>query len=129
MTPESPRARLEPIIEKLRSLTGGTESYLLQEKAIADTISAVEIIEAMGRLAISVDSMANRSVTVMNNLIDRVDKATAQAEVASMESGKVAHESAKLSRQLNRLTIVIVIAAIASAAAAVVQAWAAWYTV
>jgi hypothetical protein len=41
---------------------------------------------------------------------------------SSHESGKVAAESAKLSRKLNRLTIWIIFAAFLSAIAAVVQA-------
>jgi hypothetical protein len=75
------------------------------------TACAVEMIEAVGKLTFAVNEMTNSSVA------------------ASKESGKVAAESAKLSRKLNRLTFVIVIAAIASAAAAGIQAWAAWYTI
>lgn len=88
----------------------------------ADIQCAIEIIEAMDRLAVEVDAMTRSSVSVMSILIERVDKATAQAEAASVESGTVA-------KKLNKLTIWIVIAAIVSAAAAGVQAWAAWYTI
>jgi hypothetical protein len=83
--------------------------------------AAIEIIETMDRLAVEVDGITNRSGTVINTLIERVHKATAQAEAASVESGKVA-------RKLNQLTVWTVIAAIASAVAACIQAWAAWYT-
>jgi hypothetical protein len=107
MVIDTPRSRLEQFLEKV---PGGPDSVVLQAQMQADVKCAIEIIETMGRLTVAVNDMANRS------------------EAASIESGKVAAESAKLSRQLNRLTIFVVIAAIVSALAAGLQAWAAWYT-
>ena len=109
---ETPRSRLEQYFEKVRDAhSAGGPVALVQIQKEADIQCAIEIIEAMGRLTVAVNDMANRS------------------EAASKESGKVAAESAKLSRKLNWLTVWIVIAAIGSTAAAIVQAAVAVHTV
>jgi hypothetical protein len=109
---ETPRFRLEQYFEKVMNAhSAGGPVALVQVQKEGDIQCAIEIIEAMGRLTVAVNDMANRS------------------EAASKESGKVAVESANLSRKLNRLTFWIVAAAIVSAIAAGIQAWAAWYTI
>jgi hypothetical protein len=106
---ETPRSRLEQYFEKVMNAhSAGGPVALVQVQKEADIQCAIEIIEAMGSLTVAVNDMANRS------------------EAASKESGRVAAESANLSRKLNRLTVWIVIAAIASAVAACVQAWVAF---
>jgi hypothetical protein len=90
---------------------------------------AIEIAEALVGLTVAVRSLEQNSMLVMNKLLKEIETSTAQTKTSSQESGKVALESANLSRKLNRLTIWIVIAAIVSAGAAAVQASVAWYTV
>jgi hypothetical protein len=125
---ETPRSHLETHARNIQQ-AGAPEIVFLRARAQADIACATEIIEAMAALTEAVNDMANRSVTVRNNLIDGVDKATAQSKAASIESGKVAVESANLSRKLNRLTFWIVAAAIGSPVAAIVQAVVAVYAV
>ena len=106
---ETPRFRLEKLLEDLELPVSGDRIHKVQMQV--GTECAVEMIEAMGRLTVAVNDMAKGS------------------EAASKESGKVAVESANLSRKLNRLTFWIVAAAIGSAAAAIVQAAVAVHTV
>jgi hypothetical protein len=128
MTPNTPRSRLETVFQQIRD-AHGSEIPLLKAKAQADIECTIEIIAALTQLSIGIVEMNRTATTMINDLIKSVDKARDQAEASSVESGKVASESANLSRKLNRLTFWIVIAAIVSAAAAGVQAWAAWYTI
>jgi hypothetical protein len=99
---ENARSRLEKLLEKTDPRYSGDSVPKAQMEV--GTACAVEMIEAMDRLTLGVNDMANRS------------------EIASVESGKV-------SRKLNQLTIWIVIAALVSTVAAGIQAWAAWYTI
>ena len=71
--------------------------------------------------------MANRGVTVANNLHKTLEATNALTERAAQESTRAAEESAALSGKLNRLTVWIVMAAILSSVAACIQAGVALY--
>ena len=47
----------------------------------ADIQCTIEIVDALRGLAGAANDMANRSVTVMNNLIGKIDEATKQSNV------------------------------------------------
>ena len=125
----TPGERLSVHKQVLRNPTGNEDVTYRSTPLAAEVDCAIEITEALIGLKVAVDSMANQVATVMVNLTAEINKATAQAVISSNESTKVAHESATLSRKLNRLTFWIVLAALVSAAAAGVQAWGAWYAV
>jgi prophage DNA circulation protein len=122
----TPRSRLEKMKEQIRSVPASPDKAAQMSVSID---CAVEIAEALVGLTVAVQSMEKNSVTVMNNLIAEIKTATSQAKASAEESGKVAAESANLSRKLNGLTKWIVATAIASSIAAGVQAWAAWYNI
>ena len=124
----TPHERLNALKERAQRIIGYDENFKSVEAEI--TIDcAIELSESVLALTAAANDMANRTVTVINNLKDKIDAATKQAEESARESGKMAAESANLTRKLNRLTIWIIIAAFLSAGAACVQAWTAWYTV
>jgi hypothetical protein len=122
------RERLEETKRQARNAVENNVAKMsAQTEASIDC--AIEIAESLMSLTVAVNDMANRSLTVTNNVIEAINKSTQQLVVSSNESTSVARESAKLSATLNRLTIWIIAAAILSAAAAGLQAWVAWYSV
>jgi hypothetical protein len=125
----TPGERLAKYRDVQRVATGNEEMAYRATSQAVEVDCAIEIAEALAGLKAAVNDMASRFVTVMGNLTKEIERATAQAEVSSRESGKAAAESANLARKLNRLTFWIVVAALISAGAAGVQAWSAWYTV
>lgn len=123
---ETPRDRLSPYKDVFRNIPGDVETYR-PTKMAADVECAIEVAETLLGLTVAVNDMANRSTTVLNNLITKIDEATKQSAASAQESGKLAAESAKLSGKLNSLTKWIMAATIAAAFAAVVQAGVAVY--
>jgi hypothetical protein len=124
----TPRERLA----LLRNTPLGAHGASLSDRPTETTVyleCAIEIADVLVGLQSAINDMANRGVTVSNNLIAKIEEATKQAEESAKESGKLAAESANLARKLNRLTLWIVFAALISAGAAGVQAWTAWYNV
>lgn len=128
----------------LRKVHLGTDGRTISERPTETTIyleCAVEITDAVLASEHAINDMANRMVTVSNNMIGAIDKAREQMEVAARESTKAAEESiraaqesanaakesAKLSGQLNTLTRWIMAATVAAALAAITQAWVAVY--
>jgi hypothetical protein len=107
----TPTERLRPYLEELQHAPASQRGQIQ---------SAIEISEALTGLTVAVNDMANRMVTVTNNLQKAV-------ETASAESTQAAKESAAVSRQLNRLTRWIIAAAVLSAVAACIQAGAVLY--
>jgi hypothetical protein len=119
--------------ERLRIEQGLLDNALLNDGPIkkaaahANIECAIEMTDSLVGLSVAVNDMADRSVTVMNNLITKIDETTKQAAESAKESGKVATESANLSRKVNSLTKWIMTAAILSALAAGIQAGVALY--
>lgn len=126
--PVSARERLQILQAKLAQ-TQGNEIPQLAALREANIASAIEISDALAGLNFAINDFANRAATVLGNLTKTIEAATAQAEVSSTESTKVAKESATLSEKLNRLTRWIIVVAVASSLAALVQAGVALYTV
>ena len=127
----------------LRKMHVGVPGTQISERPTETTIMVdciIEITDALLGSEQAINDMANRVVTVSNNMTGAIDKAREQMEQASrestkaaeesinaaQESAKAAKESANLARKLNMLTVWIAIAAIVSALSAIVQAGAAW---
>jgi len=123
----TPRERLEETRKQARG-AGGHDAAQMAAQTQASIDCAIEMAKSVIGLTVAVNDMANRSVTVMNNVIEAMNKSTQQLVVSANESTLVARESARLSAKLNRLTIWIIAAAVLSAAAGV-QSWVAWYSV
>jgi hypothetical protein len=124
----SPREQLETARTKLRGAPGNEVAQRAAQSEVSIDC-AIEITEALIGLKVAVEDMANRTVTVANNLIAAIDKATVQLVIASGESTNVAKESATLSGKLNRLTKWIIAAAVLSAIAAAIQAGVALHAI
>jgi hypothetical protein len=122
----SARERLTRLEAKLRDSPQTAYLSLAQEIQIH---SAIEVTSALIGLSAGVDDLANRVVTVANNLTSAITAATKQAEDSSKESANLAAKSADLSRKLNSLTIWIIVTAFLSAGAAAVQAIAVVYQI
>jgi hypothetical protein len=121
----TPRYRLERLKETIRN-TASSDQRMTQMNVSIDC--AVEIAESLVGLTVAVNSMANQTATVMNNLIAAVDNAREEAKNATTASGRAATESANLAKKLNSLTGWIMAATLLAAAAAVTQAGVAVYT-
>jgi hypothetical protein len=131
------RERLS-LLRKMHPAVSGTSERPTETTIMVDCV--IEITDALLGSQHAIEDMANRVVTVSNNMIGAIHKAREQMELASKESTKAAEESIKaakesanaakesanLARKLNRLTVCIAIAAIVSALSAAVQAGAAW---
>jgi hypothetical protein len=73
----TPRERLTPYKQVFREATGTDEVKYRSTPVAVQVDCAIEIIEALSGLTFAVSDMANCSVTVMNNLIEGIDEATA----------------------------------------------------
>ncbi len=115
----------------LRKMHVGVPGTQISERPTETTIMVdcvIEITDALLGSQQAINDMANRVVTVSNNMTGAIDKAREQMEQASrestkaaeesinaaQESAKAAKESANLARKLNMLTVWIAIAAIVS---------------